>query len=215
MQKKTTHWGFIIFWFFLIPVIGVILFVNKLKKDKAAVFSGIIYAKIAIGISIFWAVIHILMLIGNISISYEYTSYPIILDIIFAVMYIVVAIWARGVIKNLQATGIRYKQYINLIINQGQTSLDAIASSVGVSYEIVVNDINSMITAGNFANAKLNATSRTIVLNQQNIAATKQTKQIKQEVIVSEKIVVCKNCGANNRLVTSVAQCEYCASPIS
>lgn len=105
--------------------------------------------------------------------------------------------------------GEKYKKYISIIVNQKQHILDNIASSVGVTYETSLVDLQKMLEFGYFPGAYINESNREFVLPekqqiQTNIPKTSQTK-----------VVTCKSCGANNTVTIGRAnECEYCGSPI-
>jgi len=119
-------------------------------------------------------------------------------------------IWLNRIAQRTTLTGERYKKYITLVVNQNYTSIDKIASAVGVSYEDAAQDLQKMINSGYFTGAYINAAQREIVLartapSQAFQAAAAQTQ---------ERVVTCGSCGANNRVSGQFGECEYCGSPL-
>lgn len=60
----------------------------------------------------------------------------------------------------------RYKAYINLIVNQNVTSLDSISRKINVDYNVVRNDIDTLISKGTFRNATIDESRREIILSE-------------------------------------------------
>ena len=117
--------------------------------------------------------------------------------------------WLFRISRRMKATGKRYRSYIELIINQGHTSIEYIAQIMGVTYRMAEADLQKMIERGFFQGAYIDRTKRMIVL--QPVAQQAQSGQ----VMPQERVVACKGCGANNRVLTHVSECEYCGSPIA
>jgi len=109
--------------------------------------------------------------------------------------------------RKTKREGERYKKYISLIVNQSQTSIDNIASAVGVTYEAAAKDLQKMIDAGYFVGAYIDVSQREIVL-----AKPAQASAGSSVVQVQERVVTCGSCGANNRVMGQIGECEYCGS---
>ena len=60
----------------------------------------------------------------------------------------------------------RYKEYINLIVNQNVTNLDSISRKINVDYNTVRMDIDTLISKGTFKNAVIDESSREIILRE-------------------------------------------------
>lgn len=121
---------------------------------------------------------------------------------------------------------VRNRQYIDVIVNQGQTSLDNIASICNINYDTVVKELKSLVTLGVLKNAEINETNRTIAIHK----GVQQSSQTELQQAVSSVIdsvtggsqqdakmvaCVCPGCGAKVVIPQGSTQtCEYCDSPI-
>ena len=133
-------------------------------------------------------------------------------------LFVGILILAGGIVlnriaKKMKAKSDRYKQYLAFIVNQGLTSIDSIAGSVGVSYEQAIKEIQTMIDAGYFHGSYIDHTNRSFVLihPSQPVMQAPQGQQNQMQ----PRVVVCPGCGANNTIFGAIGECEYCASPLS
>ncbi|MDR0293649.1 MAG: hypothetical protein LBH95_05795 [Oscillospiraceae bacterium] len=197
-EKRSMAWGWIIFWFILFWPLGALFLFRKLSADKAAVLKDgkkvTVVSFILMGLGAF---IFLAALDGS-----TYTFF-------WAVALVGGGIWAFVLARRMKVDGERYKKYIAMIVNQSQTSVDNIASAVGVSYEIAVKDLQKMIDAGYFAGAYIDASQREIVLAKN---APPQVSAGPSAVQVQERVVTCGSCGANNKVTGHTGECEYCGS---
>jgi len=190
--------GLIIFW-----PIGLILLFKKINDDRTAnIKSGGLVALISyvlISISAY----QLLMFATRGSSA----------GLTFAIAMGIGGIWLNRISRNMKRTGKRYRQYIDLVVNQSQYSIDHIASVVGVSYDVAVNDLQKMISMGYFRGASVDYARRTIGLPVP--VAHAPVVGHAQGGFVQERVAACPGCGANNRVSGAVSMCEYCGSPIS
>lgn len=98
---------------------------------------------------------------------------------------------------------LKYKRYINIIINHNITHIDKISSQVSQSYERTLKDLNKMIEKGYLKGAYINEGTHQVIL------------PIYEGLKTQDRIVSCKNCGANNTVYENAAKCEYCGSPLT
>jgi hypothetical protein len=110
--------------------------------------------------------------------------------------------------SRIEHTAERYKKYLHLIANQNQTSIDTLASAAGVSYSEAVKDLTRMIDTCYFTGAHIDVTQRKIVLLNRTPAPAYDP------FTAQGRVISCRNCGANNRIETRNAECEYCGSPL-
>jgi hypothetical protein len=197
-RKKSISWvwvvlGFIIFW----PV-GFALLFAKLSSDRSAVVKSNSTGKILSTVA--W----VLIAIGIISLIAAITGDSGMMGM--ALLFGGGGIALNRIAKRTKGKGERYKQYINLIANQNQTSIDNIANILGISYKDAVRDLQDMIKAGYFGGAYIDTPKRAIVLLKPIERGTpKPLKDIKD--------VICKSCGARARItVGTQSECEYCNS---
>ena len=198
--KKGTSWGWIVFWFILFWPVGVFLLFKKLTVDKSATMKG---GKVLSIVSF------ILMGMGAIYLIMAFTEDSSM--IAAAIVFGAPGVWLFFKARKTKATGERYKKYISIVINQSQTSIDNIASAVGVTYEVATKDLQKMIDTGYFTGAYIDVTQREIVLAKtapQQVSAPSMPSAVQ----VQERVVACGSCGANNRVTGQIGECEYCGS---
>ena len=197
-RRRPTPWGWIILGFIVFWPIGVLLLLNRLAVDKSATLT----ASTGSGVLI---VSYILMGIGAICLIGALAGESGMFA--GAVLFGVGGIYVNRLAKKTKCTGELYKKYIALVINQGQTSIDVIASALNVTYDDAVKDLRGMIEKGYFVGAYIDTNLREIVL----------TKNAPQHEVATaahapSRIVTCCSCGANNRVVGPTGECEYCGS---
>ena len=181
----------IVFW----PA-GLFLLFKKLEQDRSATMkSGTLVAVVSF----------FLMFLGFIYFTLMFTdSFAYIIPML---LFGGGGFWLFRVSRRMKATGKRYRSYIELIINQGKTSIDNMAQAMGVTYQMAETDLQKMIEKGFFQRAYIDRDRRMIVLPEMQPQGGQTLPQ--------ERVVACKGCGANNRVRTHVSECEYCGSPIS
>ena len=105
------------------------------------------------------------------------------------------------------------KKYLSIIVNGNEKQIDAIAASMGKSYDVAKTDIQQMINTGYLKNAYINEGTREIILPNNNIQEQNGTVG-NDAANIATKIVACPCCGANNTIVGDMGECEYCGSPL-
>lgn len=105
------------------------------------------------------------------------------------------------------------KKYLSIIVNGNEKQIDAIAASMGKSYDVAKTDIQKMINKGYLKNAYINEGTREIILPNNNIQEQNGTAG-NDAANTATKIVACPCCGANNTIVGDMGECEYCGSPL-
>ena len=197
-ERSEIHWGWIVGCLILFWPLGLYLLFRRLSSDRGATFkSGKTIAIVSYGL---------------IAMCFIYLIMAITEDT--AMLLAALLCGCGGVVlyrlsKKMQITGERYRQYITLIVNQGITSIDNIARIVEMTFEGVTNDLARMIDSGYFSGAYIDKSRREIVL-----AHPVQPHHARQPASqIQEKIVICKGCGANNRVIVGqITECEYCNS---
>ncbi|MCZ2256941.1 hypothetical protein [Sporosarcina sp. G11-34] len=113
--------------------------------------------------------------------------------------------------KRTSLNAVKYKKYINMIINKNMKSIATIASAIPVSHDMAIKDIQEMIDKGFFDNAYINYDLDEIALSDADGFHTKVKNHNVAMVVVS-----CNGCGANNKVEKlEIDSCQYCGSPIS
>ncbi len=98
----------------------------------------------------------------------------------------------------------RYRNYIQIIINDSKTNLSEIANQMHLGPIKVDRDLQSMIELGYFGEAYIDYVNDIIVIKQNEPDASEQGDD--------QVTVICKNCGGRN--VATASRCQYCDSPI-
>ena len=211
--KKPTSWGWIIFWFILFWPVGLFLLIKRLGVDKSATLKSsktlmiVSYILMGLGVIYFFAAVT-----GNVE-ETENTMNAISAGILMLVMFSGGGVILNWFARKTKRAGERYKKYIALIVNQSQTSIDNIASAVGIPYDAVSKDLQKMIDSGYFVGAYIDTTQREIMLAK--VAPPQvSTSSAPSALQVQERVVICRSCGANNRVVGQIGECEYCGSPL-
>lgn len=192
-NSKSMSWGWIMFWFVVFIPVGIYFLIKKLTADikNHKTVAIISYVFIGLGVLFF--------------LSDEPNKY------LFFVCLGGIGIWFRRISKKMKRKGEKYKKYTALVINQSQSSIDYIASAVGVTYENAVHDLQEMIDAGYLTNTYINKSSRMIVTAHGTPQSAVQTAAAQPQT----KVIACSGCGANNTIIIGqINECEYCGSPL-
>lgn len=203
-NKKSYSWPAIIVLLILFFPVGFYLLYKRFTVDKTAIqrnrrgltVSGLIF----IGIGLLYT----LMLFSDEQASSDGTSSIGVIIALSLTFYIIGLVFLLKSLS-MKALGVKYKKYINIIINQKQSSIQNIAAGVGVTYEAAVYDLRDMLGSGYFPGAFLNEQTREIILRQ----------SAAPEAAYQTRAVTCKGCGASNVVAYGrKAECEYCGSSL-
>lgn len=204
--KKSPSWVAIVLWFIFFWPVGVYLLIKKLTNDKSAAMHN---SKILLGIGIFFLFGAFVMITQLFDSSADTGS------TVFGILFY--GAGGAGLIyaaKRLKDTGERYKKFIDIVINQRQTTIENIASQMGLGYDETVKGLQKMIDKGYFNGAYIDQGNHEIVLPNTNIVQPTVNAQ-STNTNVQQRTVKCPNCGGNNVInVGQVAECEFCGSPI-
>jgi Zn finger protein HypA/HybF involved in hydrogenase expression len=208
MEKKGTSWGWIIFWLIIFWPVGLFLVIKKVANDKSVLMSGKTGALPVVGCILI--VIGAVGAIGTIANSSDGAAGAIIMGLAMVVGGILLLQKS----SKMKKTAAKYKKYIDIIVNQNVRSIDNIAASIGLSYDVAAKDLQDMINIGYLKDAYVNQGNREIVFKQNEPAAYLQATEGQAN---AQKIAVrCPGCGANNVVVVGrVSECEYCGTPIN
>lgn len=207
MVEKNTgldSWPLIIILIVLFWPVGVYLLVRKLKVDrKASLSSGrkmIVWGWIIVGMGVIsWSTL----------IEENWVSGT--LGTLFFISAGLVLVYFG---EKSSVNAVKYKKYINLVVNKKVQSIGTIASAIPVSHDIAIKDLQEMIDKGFFENAYLNYTSDKIVLAEVDTGDAGATDYQNYKAVML--VVTCNGCGANNKVEKKkVDNCQYCGSLIS
>lgn len=108
-----------------------------------------------------------------------------------------------------------FRNYSDRLSADPVKSLNSLASSMGVSDEIVTKNISAMLNKGLFPNAYLDKKTNCLVFTDP-LLPVQQTDLNTPPLPVSLVTVHCMACGVANKIEKgSVAKCEFCGSYIS
>lgn len=214
-QKKSTSWGIIILALIIFWPVGLFLLYRKLSGDKVAALKNSKILNILGWVFAAFAVIYVIMAItGNIE-TKDGSSVvgPLIVALVF---YGGGGAFMIATAKKMKINADKLKKYIEIVINNNQTSIDNIAAAVPVRYEEAMKDLQKMIDNGYFENAYIDVSEREIVLTNKKTEREYPTSNVQMDGHINKpqiKVVVCRSCGANNKVVKGqVSECEYCGS---
>jgi len=198
-NSKGISWWIVIIALIVFWPVGLVLLFMKLAKDRSAsIAGGKTISIIGWLLSGFGALMFIVFL-----------SDPEFGMFIASIIFIAPGIFLIRKGINTKKKGLRFKKYIDIVINQNQKQIDNIASIFALPYETVKSDLQEMIDKGYFQNAYINESNREIVIKIHEVATS-------NGIPVKTKNVTCKNCGANQQVSTSgTNQCEYCGTVLS
>ena len=203
-RKKPISWVWIVIAFIVFWPIGIILLLIRLGSDRS---STITCGKNLTIIS------YVLLAFGAMSllvaVTGDYEAFA------FAVLFLIGGIIVNRFAARTRKRGERYKQYIELIVNQNYRSIDAIASLVDVTYPFAEGELRQMIRTGYFQGASIDSTERAIIFVPSKPSVLQQSPAgPAQQVVPQVRVITCKSCGANSTVVGQFSECEYCGSTV-
>ncbi len=189
----------IVFW-----PLAIFLVYKRVKIDKRAGFTTGKIIKYLSYVSFFMVAMGIIACLGK-----GFTGEDFGMILFFLIAGVALFMFAKKLSSNAE----KYKKYISIIINGNEYILDNIASAMSLPINIVKKDLKDMINSGYFQGAYINDSTNEIVLpktgkeNINDIASNDESQ-------IEAKVITCKCCGAQNKVTTSGAECEYCGSPL-
>jgi NADH:ubiquinone oxidoreductase subunit 5 (subunit L)/multisubunit Na+/H+ antiporter MnhA subunit len=183
-------------------------------SSKSAVTPAVVGGKFATVIGVILVALFVIATSGEIPSKDDDTATKIsyiVVYIIFILVGIFLIIYGNKAKHRIR----RFRQYIDIITNQNQTSIDQVAGIVQKPVNFVLADIQNMIRRRYFVGAYVDVNTRYIVFQGRSAGAgaagMEENAPPNREMVV----VACKSCGANNQIVKgTVGECEYCGSPI-
>ncbi len=212
-QSKSISWKAVVILLVLFWPVGLVLLCMKMGQDKSVTFQS----SKTVGI-VGWVLIAMaaFYLLGGLTGNLDTSSGG---DPVFGMIAATVLFGGGGVCllfvsRRMKANARKYRKYIDLVINQEQTSLDNIAAAMALPYEIVRRDLQKMIDIGYFAGAYIHDTDREIV--KPRPAPAEETPEAVVQETAAMKATVCPGCGARNVIPAGrTVPCEYCGTPLS
>lgn len=206
-NKKSMSWAIVILVLIFFWPVGVYLLYRKVTGDRASALKNSKILRNVGFVFLGFAIIYIFMVIsGQMDDAWTAAAF-------FGIGGGVLVYAA----KRLKMTGEKFKKYINIVINNNQTSIDNIAAAIPISYDKAAKDLQEMINKGYFSNAYIDVSNREIILPSHMKQQSERNGSLKNNNEQAKvKSVICKNCGGNNEVIEGqVCECEYCGSPIN
>lgn len=198
-------WALIIFLLILFWPIGLFFLVRKLSVDRQASLSSgkkmTIWGWVIVGVGIMsWGS---LMEDGFFSGTFGMLFF-VILGLVLVRMG-----------KKSSVNAVKYKKYIDLIVNKRLRSIRAISSAMPVSHDVAIQDVQEMISKGYFDNAYIDFNADEVVFIDVEETRMHQPLNAMGNGKVEMRLVPCNGCGANNKVPKGeVGKCQYCGSLI-
>ena len=206
-NKKSMSWAIVILVLIFFWPVGVYLLYRKVTGDRASALKNSKILRNVGFVFLGFAIIYIFMVIsGQMDDAWTAAAF-------FGIGGGVLVYAA----KRLKMTGEKFKKYINIVINNNQTSIDNIAAAIPISYDKAAKDLQEMINKGYFSNAYIDVSNTEIILPSYIKQQSERNGSLKNNNEQAKvKSVICKNCGGNNEVIEGqVCECEYCGSPIN
>lgn len=198
--------AFIVFW----PV-GIGLLILKNKNDKQSVFLGTTDKKkyIIVGAALIF-------------VGFSTFSNSIMMGLFMIAGGIALILYA----EQLKRRAERNRQYIELIANRGETSMDKIANTCNIQYDVVVKELRTLVNRNILKNAIIDETYRTITVRRETAPQNNTFENVFTEAgiesqpagtVENEQVTcTCPGCGAKVVLTRGTTEnCEYCDTPIT
>lgn len=218
MNNNVTPWyyswpviiiAFIVFW----PV-GLALLILRNTGNKHSVFLGSTDKKKYIIAGI------VLIVLGIAS----YSNHSGFMGTLYLFGGIAIILYANVLVRKSQ----RNRMYIDLIVNNNETSLDKIASACNVQYDTALKELKTLVSFNILKNASIDEMARTItIVKDQPVPQNQGFTQFVNDVTAgftagtvqagaTPVSCACSGCGA--KVVVMPGQtvvCEYCDTPIT
>lgn len=217
MENKPggTSWGIIILLLILFWPVGLYFLYKKVTGNKAdALKNSKLLHNIGCVFVVFAFIYLLMILTGNATTEDDSST--------AGSLYVAIAFFGGGGVfmiytaKKIKANAEKSKKYIAIVVNNNKTAIDNIAAAIPTSYEQAVKDLQKMIDKGYFLNAYIDIAQREIVMPERRNTQLTEPQLYSQINVVDQpemKVVICKNCGGNNKIVDgTVCECEFCGS---
>ena len=182
--------------------IGIVLLIMRVNSSKQNMFDGSTTTKVCMILGV------ILILAGLSSFSNSFLA-----GLFYTAGGAALIYYGLNNKKKVE----RYKGYIDLIANQHIHSLDTISTTMNVTYDVVKNDIQTLISKGTFKGASINEMTRSIEMAEITAQPTMQSvvgnlvdglAGASQPQTVT---AVCPGCGGSMAaLKGATVECDYC-----
>lgn len=191
-------WPAIIVVFFLFWPAAIYLIYLRTKNSKSDVFAAATNKKVYMAIG----AVLILLGIGDIGKSTLMGLFMIVGGA--AVIY-----YANTLAKKAS----RNKSYIDMIVNQGETSIDKIASMLNVKYDVALKELQTMKTLGVLKNATINEMTHTVAVERTVTTQNNLQGNIQNSIDQISGVMNGVTDALENATSTDAAKAVTCACP--
>lgn len=207
MKKNYMNWSWIIFFLIIFWPLGLILAIKKLLSEKLSFMCR----KTGVLSFIGWVSALFGGIIFIITVSNSLNTFGIFISLLFLLGDILLLIKVSNTTKAV----IKYKKYIDIIMNQNIRNIDNIASVIGLSYNTTSKYLQRMINTGYLKDAYIHQGNREIILKQCEF--TKYTHELSIHQTPSQTFTSrCHYCGTNNLVVIGkTVECKCCGTNIN
>lgn len=202
-------WPVIIVAFFVFWPAALILIYLRTKNSKQGMFAAATNKKVYIVVGA------ILIVIGITNIGDSFGT-----ALFFIVGGGAIIYYANSLAKKAS----RNKSYINLIVNQGETSIDKIASQLNVKYDVALRELKTLQTLGVLKGVSVDESQHNLVLEKAKSSVSEIADMVNSVTNVitgassvdaaeTKKTVqmACPGCGAKYTGTEGSTQvCDYC-----
>jgi len=196
-MKPPISWTWIILALVIFWPVGLVLLFKRLSSDRTAVFSC--------GKNLRTVYI-VLFVVGGLAIIANQFG--------IGVLLVIGGIIVLRTARNRDTSAQRYRYYLDVIFNHGETSINAIAHHAGVTYHVASVELQHMLQLGYLPGAWIDLNTQEIVFPAEiepppeSVSYTAPAMQ----PMHTTRIVACRGCGANNKVTGISGHCEYCGS---
>ncbi|MDL2310754.1 hypothetical protein LJC13_02105 [Peptostreptococcaceae bacterium OttesenSCG-928-C18] len=213
-NKKGVDMLFIVLMLIIFYPVGMALMISKLHKEKfnyrenAKASSIIGWIFTGIGIFMFFIIMVALLEDPNL---YEDLIYVIIGAIMFISPSLVPGIILIMEGSKYKRLGNKFQRYYTIVYENEESYLDKISGTLNISYDIVVRDLQELISKKIFMGCYIDSNLRKIVFpNERAMSNFTVGSRILENNAPSS--IICKSCGGVNPLTAK--ECEYCGTSI-
>lgn len=199
-------WPVIIIAFLIFWPLGIALIILRSKGSKQSIFMGTTDKKK-------YYILGLILIIFGI---YSLIKKSFLIGIFAILGGLFVGYYATSLAKR----SARNRKYIDMIVNHHESSIDRIASVVGLPYNKCLSELNQMISLGVLKNANIDTNTHTIRIETPAIEQ-QQGGGFMNSLLGSDNggaemvTASCPGCGAKVVLRKgSTITCEYCDAPI-
>ncbi|AIO18635.1 hypothetical protein KQ51_00755 [Candidatus Izimaplasma bacterium HR1] len=225
-QKQTYSWTIVVIALIVFWPVGLFLLIGKLSNDRSASFGG------GSGLVKFVGIILLIIAVSGLTTFTSGDSSVMTGGIIMAIVFALPGIWLLKKSKVIKNDGYKNKAYINYIVNNQVHDVAELARRMNVSQDVVIRDVNGMISKGMLGRARLNLNNGRIEFPRPKPSTThrdaynrpstphRDERQTRQRPVEDEykpfqpKTIRCSACSANNFVETLPAQCDYCGTSL-